>query len=188
MPQSKVHPRTKLDRRVKRTQKFLTQALTQLLKEKQIHQISVRELTELADLNRGTFYRYYKDVFEMLEKMEEDLQTELKEIIARHENDDMSQRMKLLLSDLLRFIKENQEICGALLCDKADLNFLHKLNETVRESCLKISPHKKDDPVTFEYRYSFLAYGCAGIIRTWLGGGCQESVEKMVELLETVIP
>ena len=44
----------KEDRRVRRTKKLLTQALTQLLREKQVKDITVKELTELADMNAWT--------------------------------------------------------------------------------------------------------------------------------------
>jgi Bacterial regulatory proteins, tetR family. len=63
----------KEDRRVRRTKKMLTQALTQLMQEKQIKEITVRELTDLADMNRGTFYLYYRDVYDMLEKLEDSM-------------------------------------------------------------------------------------------------------------------
>ena len=54
----------KEDRRVRRTKKLLTQALTELMQQKQIKDITVTELTEKADMNRGTFYLYYRDVFD----------------------------------------------------------------------------------------------------------------------------
>ena len=60
----------KEDRRVRRTKKLLTQALTELMQQKQIKDITVTELTEKADMNRGTFYLYYRDVFDMIEKIE----------------------------------------------------------------------------------------------------------------------
>ena len=63
----------KEDRRVRRTKKLLTQALTELLQKKQINEITVKELTDLADMNRGTFYLYYRDIFDMLEKIEAEL-------------------------------------------------------------------------------------------------------------------
>ena len=71
MMKSPAATEKKEDRRVRRTKKLLTQALTQLLQEKQINEITVKELTDLADMNRGTFYLYYKDMFDMLEKIEE---------------------------------------------------------------------------------------------------------------------
>jgi AcrR family transcriptional regulator len=61
----------KEDRRVRRTKKLLTQALTELMQQKQVKEITVKELTDLADMNRGTFYLYYKDIYDMLESIEE---------------------------------------------------------------------------------------------------------------------
>ena len=57
----------KTDRRVLRTRKMLLEGLTDLLKEKDIKDISVKELADYADINRCTFYLHYKDVYDMLE-------------------------------------------------------------------------------------------------------------------------
>ena len=75
----------KEDRRVRRTKERLRQALTQLLLEKDIHDITVRELTDLADVNRGTFYTHYKDIYDLLEQTENALFSELEECIPSGE-------------------------------------------------------------------------------------------------------
>ena len=54
-----------IDRRIRKTRKQLKDCLISLLKTKRIQDITVRELTEMADLNRGTFYLHYKDVFDL---------------------------------------------------------------------------------------------------------------------------
>lgn len=59
------------NRSVRRTKKLLINHLIGLLKQKPINQISVKELTDLCDLNRGTFYLYYKDIYDMIEKLEQ---------------------------------------------------------------------------------------------------------------------
>ena len=188
MEQAGGMPVKKEDRRVRRTKKLLTQALTQLLQEKQINEITVRELTDLADMNRGTFYLYYKDIFDMLEKIEDGLFEALDEIVSLHEHDDVSRETKPILLDLFRFIEENQEMCRVLLSPHGDMNFLHRLNQVVREKCLRMWPNeeaKKDD--TFDYHYSFVVFGCAGVFRAWLNGQCREPAEKMAELADAMI-
>ena len=174
----------KEDRRVRRTKKLLTQALTELLQKKQVNKITVKELTDLADMNRGTFYLYYKDIFDMLEKIEDGLFEALDEIVSLHEHDDMSQQTKPILLDLFRFIEENQEMCRVLLSPHGDMNFLHRLNEVVREKCLKAWPNirKEKGEADFDYHYSFVVFGCAGIIRAWVNRNCPESAEKMAEM------
>ena len=184
MMKSPAATEKKEDRRVRRTKKLLTQALTQLLQEKQINEITVKELTELADMNRGTFYLYYKDMFDMLEKIEDGMFEALDAIVSLHEHDDMSQQTKPILLDLFRFIQDNQEMCRVLLSPHGDMNFLHRLNEVVREKCLKAWPNirKEKGEADFDYHYSFVVFGCAGIIRAWVNRNCSESAEKMAEM------
>ena len=184
MAQAIEAPQKKEDRRVRRTKKLLTQALTQLLQEKQINEITVKELTDLADMNRGTFYLYYKDMFDMLEKIEDGMFEALDAIISLHEHDDVSQQTKPILLDLFDFIEENQEMCRVLLSPHGDMNFLHRLNEVVREKCLKAWPdiRKEKGEADFDYPYSFVVFGCAGIIRAWVNRNCPESAEKMAEM------
>ena len=184
MMKSPAATEKKEDRRVRRTKKLLTQALTQLLQEKQINEITVKELTDLADMNRGTFYLYYKDMFDMLEKIEDGMFEALDAIVSLHEHDDVSQQTKPILLDLFDFIEENQEMCRVLLSPHGDMNFLHRLNEVVREKCLKAWPNirKEKGEADFDYHYSFVVFGCAGIVRAWVNRNCPESAEKMAEM------
>ena len=61
-------PTHETDRRVRRTRAQLRRALTELLEEKDIRSVTVRELTERADVNRGTFYAHYSDIYDLVEQ------------------------------------------------------------------------------------------------------------------------
>jgi AcrR family transcriptional regulator len=61
-------PCEKLDPRIRRTRNMLQAALKQLLTEKEFDKISVQDITELATLNRATFYEHYPDKFALLEE------------------------------------------------------------------------------------------------------------------------
>ena len=179
----------KEDRRVRRTKKLLTQALTELLQKKQVNEITVKELTDLADMNRGTFYMYYKDIFDMLEKIEDELFQKLDVIAQTHEHGDPTQQVKPILLDLFRFIEENQEMCRVLLSPNGDMNFLHRLYEAIRERSLEIWKDQMGSlgEKEFDYRYSFVIFGCAGMIRAWVNRNCQETDMQMAELADRMI-
>ena len=179
----------KEDRRVRRTKKLLTQALTQLMQTKQINEITVKELTDLADMNRGTFYLYYKDIYDMLEKIEDGIFEALDRISLLHEHENVVTQTKPILYDLFRFIGENQEMCRVLLSPHGDMNFLHRLNDVVREKCLEIWPANQENQseADFEYHYSFVIFGCAGLIRAWVNRNCQESAVQMAEMADAMI-
>ena len=174
----------KEDRRVRRTKKMLTQALTKLMQEKQVKDITVKELTELADMNRGTFYLYYKDVYDMLERLEDNLFASLDQILEPKTGEAGDSTRQMLL-DLFNFIGENQEMCRMLLSPHGDMQFLHRLNGVIREKCLNyfktIGIISEDE--LFDYYYSFVVFGCAGLIRSWVNGGCKESTETMADLV-----
>ena len=179
----------KEDRRVRRTKKLLTQALTQLMQTKQINEITVKELTDLADMNRGTFYLYYKDIYDMLEKIEDSIFEAIGGISLLHEHDASAAQTEPILLDLFRFIGENQEMCRVLLSPHGDMNFLHRLNGVVREKCLEIWPANQESQseADFDYHYNFAVFGCAGLIRAWVNRNCQESAEQMAEMANAMI-
>ena len=59
-----------VDRRVRRTRKQLRECLVTLLKQKKVQDITVRELTELAGISRGTFYFHYADIYALMDQLE----------------------------------------------------------------------------------------------------------------------
>ncbi|MCS0542790.1 TetR/AcrR family transcriptional regulator, partial [Aeromonas veronii] len=63
----------KLDRRKQYTRMVLKGSLMKLLKEKPIATITVKEICEVADINRSTFYAHYSDQFDLLKKIEEEI-------------------------------------------------------------------------------------------------------------------
>ena len=138
----------KEDRRVRRTKKLLTQALTELMQQKQVKEITVTELTDLADMNRGTFYLYYKDIFDMLEHIEDSMFQALNEILERHKKENVVQKTEPILRDILGFIEENQDMVRVLLSPHGDMNFLHRLNDVLREKCLqfvrRVAPEEEE--------------------------------------------
>lgn len=174
----------KEDRRVRRTKKMLTQALTKLMQEKQVKDITVKELTELADMNRGTFYLYYKDVYDMLDKLEENMFSSLDQILELQDNQGEDSTRQMLV-ELFHFVEENQEMCKMLLSPHGDMQFLHRLNEVIREKCLNY--HKSNgmasEDAQFEYRYSYVVFGCAGLIRMWVNRNCKENAEDLADLV-----
>ena len=65
--------------------------LAQLLLEKDLSSITVRELTDLADVNRGTFYTHYRDLYDMLEQMEQEMFQELEDMLDSYASDILQQ-------------------------------------------------------------------------------------------------
>lgn len=126
-----------LDRRVRKTRRQLKECLTRLLKEKKIQDITVRELAEMADINRGTFYLHYKDVFDLMDQIKNELIEEVESVLTHHPVPELVARPSLALSELFPLVQENAEIVSILIGENGDLNFVNRLKRIVSEKCLK---------------------------------------------------
>ena len=76
-----------VDKRIIKTKNKLKTALVSLLQTKKIDEISIFELTELANINRKTFYLHYKNIPSVLNDIEQNVINELKEKISSLELD-----------------------------------------------------------------------------------------------------
>ena len=63
----------KTDARIRYTQRILKESFLILLKQKPVNKITVKEVCEMAELNRATFYAHYSDCFALLESIEQEL-------------------------------------------------------------------------------------------------------------------
>ena len=158
------------DRRVRRTKKLLVQALTQLMSEKQVNEITVKELTQLADVNRGTFYLYYSDIYDMLHTTQNELLAALEDIAGRHRENSARGELSPMLEELFEHIGQNSEMWRVLLSPTGDMSFLHRLNQLLRESFswMQSVSETPRGAAEWDFRYSFGVFGCAGLIRSWL--------------------
>lgn len=153
------------------------------MKTKSVKHITVKELCETADINRGTFYLHYKDVFDMLEKLEDEFFNELTEIIEGYQLD-LNAPKKPLLEDLFIFTLDNIDFCQVMLSEYGDIGFVKKLLLYLH-SRLEAVYGKETERA--EHYYSYIMYGCIGIIVNWLDTGAKESPETMAIFAEDII-
>ncbi|WP_165423887.1 TetR/AcrR family transcriptional regulator [Ktedonosporobacter rubrisoli] len=62
-------PSKGVDRRVQRTRQLLQQAFLDIMQEKGFTAMNIQEITERANLNRGTFYAHFADKYALLEEI-----------------------------------------------------------------------------------------------------------------------
>ena len=182
----------KIDRRVRKTKQQLQDGFIQLRKKKDLKDITVKELCELTDLNRGTFYLHYKDIYDLSEQLESSLFISLQDVLDKHSLDyenNLTNSQEPLLRDILQLIKDNADFCTILLGDTGEITFINKLKKLVLDivfkKCINIFDFNKEEH--FTYSYNFILYGCIGIIDSWLLNGLKESPEEIAQLTSKMI-
>ena len=164
---------TKENRSIQRTQALLKDGLTALMKQKPIQKISVKELTDSVNLNRGTFYLHYKDIYDLMEQIAAD----------------MHGTPYPLLVDLFHFLKKNAEFDRILLIENRDQTFVDKLKSILRERCLTdwAQMFETSNPELYSFYSAYILSGCIGVIETWLRNGTTQSPEELAQYTENII-
>ena len=72
----------KTDRRVRKTKSQLKTGLAQLMREKSIREITVKELVDAVDINRSTFYLHYSDIPGLLAEVENEMMEEMQRAVS----------------------------------------------------------------------------------------------------------
>ena len=59
-----------MDMRERRTKRNIANAFIQLRSKKPISKITIKELCELADISKATFYLHYRDIYDLSDKLQ----------------------------------------------------------------------------------------------------------------------
>lgn len=183
-------PTDKTDRRVRRTKALLINAFVTLLESKPIKDITVKELCDTADLNRGTFYLHYKDIYDMIEQLETDILNEFQGLIQHYDIADSDPtRPYMLLHNIFRFAADNAALCRVLLSANGDISFLINIKSLFRDFYLRlcIATFGENDYSRYEYSYDFIASGCVGLIESWLSSEHPKPPEEIAALASNII-
>ena len=113
----------KTDARVRYTLRVLKESLLQLLEQKPINRITVKEVCEKAELNRATFYLHFSDCFE--NALLRDLRKSLEE--------SGTSDIESLISAIYGMIDRNENVCRVLIFENPNTALLRKMIESVKE-------------------------------------------------------
>ena len=150
----------------------IQKAFAELLVTRELNEISVTELCEMAKINRTTFYANYLDVFDLADKFRERLEDDVRELY-REERE--TRRSSFDFLKLFREIRENQLF----------YTILFKLgtgNLSLREYDVAAANERYGGEY-IDYHIEFFNAGLNAVLRKWLKGGCVEEPEEIEKII-----
>jgi hypothetical protein len=179
------------DRRIRKTKKLLRDTLFELMNENSIDNITVKDLTERADLNRGTFYLHYRDIFDLLEQNETEILEEMRKLLVKINPSAFIEYNSINkpyppLVDLFQWFKDNLSFGKALMGSNGGISFLEKIKNIVEKEFYKnqYKIQKKDNtPIFSEYYYSYIIFGFLGLIKQWFKNDASTPPKEMALIL-----
>jgi len=178
----------KEDRRVRKTKKALREGLIELLNEKSIQSITVRELTDKVDIHRSTFYANFKDVYELYSHMEDTIIQEISEIVDIDSTDYANNTFQpyVFFNALLDYINKNRQIARLFFGGNISTAFFERLTGLFKDACIecwlteyKMAAVSKE----MDYYIQFSLSGGLGVIGMWVSKDFEYPMEKLVDML-----
>ncbi len=141
-------------------------AFLHLISNKDITQIRVREITDIANISKGTFYAHYSDIYNVLEDIENENIERLVSFLTENLHDSLIDDFTPFLSELFGYIQENEDIYDNLFKSNIAPVFLSKLQKVFvdymmndAKMVLKLKSNKEA-----KLYFSFIAVGTASLI------------------------
>ena len=109
----------KMDRRIQRTKMAIREAFITLMNEKGFNAITVSDIAEHANINRGTFYVHYQDKYDLLEKTQSELIDQVQKILLEQNNVNYADIYQFdpplpIIVSFFTFMKNNASLMRAL--------------------------------------------------------------------------
>ena len=156
----------------KKSQEQIEKIFLQLIQKRNIDELSVSMICEMAKLNRSTFYANYIDIYDLAEKIKENMELEFAKFqLSNNAKQDFDGYL-----NMFRYIKENQIFFKTYFkLEEISMNPPTQYRIELAE--------KYYDNKFIDYHIEFFRAGLNAIIKKWLNSGCKETPEEINEII-----
>lgn len=167
-----------------KTPELLKDAFWKLYSEKDISMIKIVEITNLAGYNRGVFYSYYKNIYEMFDTIEKEMMLEIKEIsqlIQAFIIDETYNNDKL--SVIINNYKKNEKYLRVFFTKNDNPRFMVRMKKMLKENLLNEAKKANCNKENIEYYIEYYVSGMVSLLIHWFIHGSSLSVNEFSKLV-----
>jgi AcrR family transcriptional regulator len=177
------------DRRSRRSKRLLKQGLAELMLEKPFQEISVRDITDRMDLNRGTFYLHYADTYDLLQKLQQDTLDNVQAMIDEHSAEASRETLRPVFEPILNYIVENKDVCYALFAGGTASSFVDQVHRLIYKNGVSIiqKQFSIQSDETLDYLLSFVTYGLIGLIKEWFDTDMSLDKQEILRMTDHLV-
>jgi len=165
-------------RKVRYTRRVIREAYFELLKDKPVSRMTIGELCSIADIHRGTFYQHYHDIYDLREKIMEDMLNKLDKMVfnAGSEEEDI---IKVAVMAVYR----DRDVFSAILGPNGSTDIMEKFIESCRSRAHDRFRRLGIEEKNFHMVFTFYTAGIISLIREWSMNGYREEPEEVIRTI-----
>ena len=172
------------DRRVKRTHRLLQEALIGLTLEKGFDTVTIRDITDRADVGYATFFRHYPDKEALLADVLESMKDEFVSLLAPYSMVTDPEKTGTLLFE---YVAKNGDLCRVLLNSTETMSLLKPVQEIGLNETPLMMNISEQSSVPVDAAISHLMSSLVMLIRWWLDHDMPYSPERMGQIAAELI-
>lgn len=177
----------KEDRRVAKTKRAIYSAFAELLSQRDLDDVTIRDIVDIADINRKTFYNYYSGINALLDEVENSIVQTFEDALGETDFREAMNHPEIVFEKLTAIIHSNVEFYGNLISMKSNARLITKivdlLKEKTREAVIAQLPDIEDKA---DIILDFVFSGMLSVFRSWFLSEHRQpigSVSQTVSLL-----
>ena len=172
------------DRRVVRTRRLLKEALLDLIGEKGYEEITIRDITDRADIGYATFFRHYEGKDDLMLEIFSEIVEELESLPDKHAENYFEQEGYLLF----QHVKDNLALYRGILDSH---KFTKQLRERMSEMVQYHLSHHNDQGynhiIPLEIAANHMLSSILGLIEWWISHGMPYPIERMAVIYDRLV-
>lgn len=174
----------KVDRRVVKTKKAIRNAFLELLTQKDINEITIKDIADTADINRKTFYNYYSGVHQVVDEIENELVLTLNKIMGEIDlKRDLVDPYKVF-TKLTAAINDDLDFFRHLMWIDNNSNLIAKTTASLKEKVhASLLPQTTLDLETLDIIMEYTFSGMLAVYRSWVHSSQKNSIDELAKLV-----
>jgi len=177
----------KKDRRIGKTQKSIRDALINLLEEKDISKITIKELADNANINRKTFYMHYSSIYDIFDQIENETIEKFLLILEKYDffHDQFNEHA--FFTSLNDVINENFDFYKKLIRANSYNFLLIKVKNILKDTLIERFYKKlNNDKEVLDLYAEFTASGIMSMYIEWFNLDSNISLEDLAKAASNI--
>lgn len=172
----------KIDRRILRTKQSITKSFLELFLEKDFEAITINDIADRANVNRGTIYLHYTDKYDLLDKCIEEHINELVSLCKRWEVNEVNIELIHEPKPFFDYLRDHFPFFSSMFSNQRVFVFRDRLQQFISVSLMdKMNKLGNKSDVESELNAQFMASAFIGIVEWWIRHQMPHSTDFMAD-------
>lgn len=169
------------DRRIQKSKDSIMNAFIKLMGEKDFERITINQIAECANVNRGTIYLHYTDKYDLLDKCISTHLNKIFDVCINNSTDSGNVSSQSTLFKTFEYIQKDSVFFHTMLSNKGVTAFSAQLQKMIEARVEAMYQQMKiDKRIKKDFAVQFLSSAIVGLLTWWIVNSFPYSSKEMV--------